>query len=70
MGMQLKRLDHVHQSTHRLDTVIEWYTRILPLQSGNRPDFSFAGDWLYLDDTPIVHLVGIGEDTARDLRLS
>lgn len=65
MSIRLKRLDHVNLRTHRLDTMIEWYTRVLALQSGDRPDFPFTGAWLYLDDRPIVHLVGIEEDSAK-----
>ena len=55
--MPIVRLDHINVRTHQLDTMIEWYTRVLGFTQGARPDFRFPGAWMYIDDTPMVHLV-------------
>lgn len=57
--MQIARLDHVNIRTTRLDTLIEWYTAVLGLRQGARPDFPFPGAWLYAGEDAVVHLVGI-----------
>lgn len=60
--MQLKQLDHVNIRTANLTEIKNWYHRILQLRDGPRPDFGFAGAWLYIGDHPIVHLVEVAED--------
>jgi catechol 2,3-dioxygenase-like lactoylglutathione lyase family enzyme len=59
--MQLRRLDHVNVRTANLTAMIEWYERVLGMRSGERPPFPFPGAWLYIDDHPAVHLVGVGK---------
>lgn len=51
-------LDHVNIRTANLDAMRDWYTDILGLTPGPRPDFAFPGVWLYLGDRAVVHLVG------------
>ncbi|MGH1481289.1 MAG: VOC family protein [Geminicoccales bacterium] len=70
--MKLGALDHVNVRTRNLDKMAEWYQRVLGLQKGERPSFNFPGAWLYLDDKPIVHLVGVDRSLPahqQDLRL-
>ena len=55
--MHINRLDHVNLVTARLETMIEWYTNILGLHVGDRPDFGFPGAWLYAGEHAVVHLV-------------
>ena len=55
--MPLTAFDHVNILTRNLDTMTAWYSDVLGLRAGWRPDFSFPGAWLYLGDTPVVHLV-------------
>lgn len=62
--MKIKRLDHVNVRTSALDKMVEWYTRILGLRSGARPDFGFGGAWLYVNDDPVLHLVEMSEECA------
>ena len=60
--MQIHRLDHVNIRTRQLDVLIQWYTDVLGMRSGDRPDFHFPGAWMYLGDDAPVHLVGVEGD--------
>lgn len=60
--MQIGKLDHVNVRTSQLSSMIAWYTRILGMTQGYRPDFPFQGAWMYAGDTPAVHLIGVEED--------
>ncbi|MEM8656105.1 MAG: VOC family protein [Pseudomonadota bacterium] len=62
--MAIDRLDHVNLRTTRLAEMIQWYEEILGLASGDRPDFGFAGAWLYAGDVAVVHLVAVEDDGA------
>lgn len=57
--MPIEKLDHVNVRTTQLDEMIQWYTHVLGLHSGPRPNFSFPGAWMYAGDSAVVHLVGI-----------
>ncbi len=57
--MPLKSLDHVNIRTANLGAMIEWYEAVLGMPAGPRPDFPFPGAWLYVDQMPAVHLVGV-----------
>ena len=70
--MKLSSLDHVNVRTRNLEKMTAWYQQILGLTLGERPSFSFPGAWLYIDDKPIVHLVGVDRSLPAhqdDLRL-
>ena len=70
--MKLGALDHVNVRTRHLDRMVDWYWRILGMRTGKRPGFSFPGAWLYVDDKPYVHLVGVDRSLPAhqdDLRL-
>lgn len=64
MQMQIGKLDHVNVRTTQLHAMIQWYTEVLGMHSGARPDFSFPGAWMYAGDSAVVHLVGIDEPPA------
>lgn len=53
------KLDHINVWTDDLAGTTAFFTEILGLEVGFRPDFKFPGAWLYGDDTTpaIVHLV-------------
>ena len=60
--MHIQRLDHVNLRTTRLAEMVEWYETVLGLMSGPRPDFGFAGAWLYAGDVAAVHLIEVEDD--------
>jgi catechol 2,3-dioxygenase-like lactoylglutathione lyase family enzyme len=39
-----------------LPALVDFYTRVMRLQAGPRPDIPAPGAWLYADGQPIVHL--------------
>ena len=60
--MQIGNLDHVNVRTSQLDAMIDWYSNILGLRQGDRPNFPFPGAWMYAGDQAVVHLVEVDGD--------
>lgn len=62
MGLQF--IDHftIHVRTADLEKVVRFYEDALYLQDGKRPPFDFPGNWLYVGDKPMIHLVGTDYD--------
>src|SRR5271163_2732199 len=56
--MPLARLDHVTILCSDLAKSRAFYAEALGLIDGDRPPFNFPGAWLWLDERPVVHLVG------------
>jgi len=54
--MKLKSFEHVLITTRDLEATKAFFTDVVGLVEGKRPDFKFPGYWLYLGDTPCVHL--------------
>ena len=61
------RLDHYSSRTADLPGCIDFYAKALGFVPGPRPDFPFAGAWLYRSDAQgkstgeaVVHLIDIG----------
>jgi len=69
--MGLERLDHINVCTTQLDRMKAFYSDVLGMPSGPRPNFSFGGAWMYCGALPAVHLVERAqlEPTKGDLRL-
>ena len=71
--MKIKALDHVNVRTTQLETMIAWYSDVLGLVKGPRPNFASEGAWMYAGDAPVVHLVaidgapGVGSEVALKL---
>jgi catechol-2,3-dioxygenase len=55
--MGLKRLDHINVNTAQLGVLRAWYSEVLDMTPGPRPNFSFGGAWMYCGGLPAVHLV-------------
>ncbi|HEV7692463.1 MAG TPA: VOC family protein [Hyphomonadaceae bacterium] len=50
-------LNHANISTTKLSETIAFFVEVLGLKVGPRPEFSFAGAWLYSGAQPVIHLV-------------
>ena len=59
--MEIEQLDHFTIKVSDLDASTRFYTDVVGLRNGARPDFAFGGAWLYCGDHPLVHLI----DRAR-----
>jgi len=60
--MKIKKLDHVNLRTQQIDVLVEWYSKILGLQTGYRPPSApNPGVWLYIGETAAIHLVRLDE---------
>jgi len=55
--MALEALEHYTIQCADLAATRDFYRDVLGLAEGFRPNFGFAGHWLYLGEVPVVHLV-------------
>ncbi|WP_372786185.1 VOC family protein [Phenylobacterium sp.] len=62
--MAIIGLDHVNIRTTQLARTQAFFTDVLGLTVGWRPDFPFGGTWLYAGDKDVVHLVEVGKPSA------
>lgn len=51
-------MNHFTVIAEDLDRTLDFYTAVLGLQQGPRPDLGFAGAWLYADGRAILHVYG------------
>lgn len=65
--MPLNALQHYAIRTTRLRETRDFYVDILGLHDGERPPFDFPGNWLYLGDHAVVHLLGIDSKDSSGL---
>ena len=63
----LERLDHYSIRTTDLESTRTFYTDVLGLEVGPRPDFPFPGVWLYQNGIAVVHVVGIDPNDSAGL---
>jgi len=52
-------LDHYNLRTRKYRETVDFYVKVLGLENGPRPNFSFPGAWLYSEGRAVVHLVDI-----------
>lgn len=60
------KFDHVNVRTANLDAMRAWYTEVLDLTEGWRPNFPFPGAWMYAGDDALVHLVSVDVEPGSD----
>jgi len=65
--MTLSSLDHCSIRTVKLEETRDFYVDLLGMIDGERPDFDFPGNWLYVDGRPVIHLVGVDPDDSSGL---
>lgn len=64
--MAIHGMNHFTILTDNMEATRDFYCKMLDLEVGKRPNFSFPGWWLYKNGTAILHVVG-GRD-RKDLR--
>jgi len=50
------KLNHVLVLTSDLQAMRSFWINVIGLREGWRPDFPFAGLWLYFDEKPLIHI--------------
>jgi len=67
-AMPISRLDHYSIRTENLPATERFYTDVLGLEVGPRPQFNFPGVWLYQGGVAVVHVVGIDPNDPSGLK--
>lgn len=67
--MGLSGIDHINIDTDCLDATIEFYAGVLGLESRVKPSGN-PGVWLYLGESPIVHVNPVDRVDGSDARPS
>ena len=65
--MSLSSLDHCSIRAAKLDETRDFYVGVLGMADGDRPDFPFPGNWLYVGGHAVLHLVGVDPDDPSGL---
>lgn len=65
--MREMTLSHFNVCTSDLAASKQFYTDVVGLKSGPRPDFPNQGAWMYSGDSPLVHLTQVGEGQSCDM---
>jgi catechol 2,3-dioxygenase-like lactoylglutathione lyase family enzyme len=65
----LTKLEHFLVMTHDVEGTRRFYRDVLGFSDGFRPDLGFLGAWLYLGDTPAIHIAEWASYTAHSERL-
>ena len=60
--MPLQNLNHVNVRAKDLKETLDFYVEVLGLRDGDRPPFGFQGNWIYLGDQAVIHLVEANAD--------
>jgi catechol 2,3-dioxygenase-like lactoylglutathione lyase family enzyme len=55
--MAIQGMNHFTVLTGDLEATQRFYTGILGLSPGDRPDLEFPGIWLYCGDQPVLHVI-------------
>lgn len=50
-------MNHFTVLAKDLQATVDFYTRVLDLQVGDRPDLGFPGAWLYAGGTAVLHVI-------------
>ena len=66
--MSIGSIHHISitASQQIIDEVAKFYTDVLGLTEGFRPDFGVPGNWLYQDDHPLVHLLVLDNEPGSN----
>lgn len=56
--MGISGMNHFTVLTDDVPRTVDFYTRMLGLADGPRPDLGFPGAWLYAGDEAVLHVIG------------
>ena len=59
--MTVTALDHVNIQTADLAATVGFYTEVIGLAEGARPNITRPGAWLYCGERPVIHVIAVGE---------
>ncbi len=66
--MSIEKLDHYTIRTKDLESTRRFYTEVMGLEAGPRPNFSFPGVWLYQGRNAVVHVIGVDPSASSGLQ--
>jgi catechol-2,3-dioxygenase len=55
--MAIEYLEHVNIHSEDCGQLVDYYTNVLGMTLGDRPEFGREGAWLYVGKIPVLHLV-------------
>lgn len=64
--MTVEAVEHCAIRTTKLEQTRGFYSDLLGLEVGPRPDLPVPGYWLYAGDQAVIHLIEVGDDYDRD----
>jgi catechol 2,3-dioxygenase-like lactoylglutathione lyase family enzyme len=64
--MPLTQLEHYLVLTDDIDATRDFYVQALGMQVGFRPPLGFPGHWVYIGDTPVIHIAEWKTYTERN----
>jgi catechol 2,3-dioxygenase-like lactoylglutathione lyase family enzyme len=64
--MPLTKLDHYLVQTDDIEKTAAWYAEALGMERGFTPDFKFPVAWMYIGDSPVVHITQGGENVSEN----
>lgn len=67
--MPLNKMEHYLVLTDDIDETRRFYLDVIGLSDGFRADLGFPGYWLYLHDTPVLHIAEWESYTAHSDRV-
>lgn len=53
----IQGMNHFTVLAKDLQATLDFYTRVLDLKEGARPDLGFPGAWLYSGETAVLHVI-------------
>jgi catechol 2,3-dioxygenase-like lactoylglutathione lyase family enzyme len=56
--MAVVGMNHFTVLTDDVPRTVEFYSRLLGLTDGPRPDLGFPGAWMYAGDEAVLHIIG------------
>ncbi len=60
--MPLTKIEHYLVLTDDIDATRDFYIEALGMQAGFRPPLGFPGHWVYIGDTPVIHIAFAAQD--------